>query len=167
MDVKEFQSSRQKTLDDFNKQYNFLKTAYSESLLSAIQEQDPQKQDSLIQNVLQTNSTMTQAIREIITDITKSQNGFDPKTLDELTNDLVQYQTQYQDIQQGKDRYNTLKLIQGSTYAKLQSATTMFYVYLAALVVLCLVVVFLVIRAGWMQTLADTVTSAITPGQGV
>ena len=164
MDVKEFQSSRQKTLDDFRKTYNHLKTSYSQAVLSAIQEKDPEKQNELIQVALLANSTMTEEIRAMITEMSKSQDGFSPKTLDELTNDLVEYQKQYQDIQQNKDRYNTL--IYGSNAEKLQSATNMFYVYLGALVLLCIVIVVLIIRTGWIQTLAQTAVQMVTPGQG-
>lgn len=165
MDVKEFQNTRQNMLDEFNKDYAEFKRFYSQTLLAAIQETDPAKQDELIRQVLVANSAMTELIREMLTNMNKSQDGFDPKTLDELTNDLVQYQKQYQDIQQNKDRYNTLKLIYGENKQRLDSATTMFYVYLIALVLLCIVIVFLIIRAGWMQSLYQSTVALVRPGQ--
>ena len=165
MDVKEFQNSRQQMLDEFEKDYTYLKTSYSQALLAAIKEPDPAKQDELIRIVLDANSTMSALVREMLVQMNKSQDGFDPKTLDELTADLVKYQQQYQDIQHRKDRYNTLKLIHSDNSAKLASATTMFYVYLSALILLCLIVVFLVIRAGWIQTFVQSAASVFTQRQ--
>jgi len=115
MDVKEFQDSRNSELDVFSKQYSFLKQQYSSTLSSAIQESDPAKQQELIQQVQQLNTQMADEIRTILNTLNKGAQGFDPKTLDDLTADLIQYQKDYAEIERTKDRVNTLKLIHTSS----------------------------------------------------
>lgn len=151
MDVKEFRDSRKTQLADFERQYSALKTEYSRLLLAAIQEQEPQKQQELVTQILSLNSEMSEQLRSILSTLNKGSGSFDPKTLDELTQELIAYQKQYTEIEQGKDRVNTLKLIRTTTTQKLADAQNMYTFYLIALIVLCFLIVFLIIRSSWLQ----------------
>lgn len=161
MEVKEFRDSRKQKLSDFENQYTTLKTEYSRLLLAAIQEKDSAKQQDIVQQLLSLNAEMSAQLRDILGDLNKGSESFDPKTLNQLTEELIEYQKQYSDIEKGKDRVTTLKLIQVSTAEKLNTAQSMYYFYLFALVILCFLIVFLIIRAG---TIGDVVSS-VTSGQ--
>lgn len=161
MDVKEFVDSRNRELDDFNKTYTFLKQSYSTSLAAAIQEQDPAKQQDLIQQVLQVNSEMVGSLREILSKLNQGQDSFNPKTLDELTADLIKYQKDYAEIEKTKDKVQTLKLIQSETTKKLQEATTMYYVYIVALIVLVFLITYLVFKTSFTSVIQQ-VTQPLT-----
>ena len=142
MEVREFQDSRKAELDAFQKQYTTLKEQYSSALSSAINEKDPEKQQELIGQVQSLNTQMADEIRGILGILNKGAEGFDPKTLDSLTADLITYQKDYAEIERTKDRVNTLKLIHSGTLKDLQSATYWYYVYIAILILLCIVVAF-------------------------
>lgn len=168
MEIKEFRDSRNSRLDEFRESYNSLKSQYSSTLLAAIQEPDPEKQQQLVSEVLGINAELSNELRGIISDLNKKTPGFDPKTLEDLTNDLIEYQKQYHEIQEGKDRLQTLKIIQADNQKKLTETRTMFNVYLIALVVLTLIVALLVLRSPFVTTIGDAVsraTSSITRSQ--
>jgi hypothetical protein len=168
MEIKEFRDSRNSRLDEFRETYTSLKRQYSSTLLAAIQESDPEKQQQLVSEVLGINAELSNELRGIISDLNKKTPGFDPKTLEELTNDLIEYQKQYHEIQEGKDRLQTLKIIQADNQKKLTETRTMFNVYLIALVVLTLIVALLVLRSPFVTTIGDAVsraTSSITRSQ--
>lgn len=161
MEIKEFQESRNSKLAEFEKGYNFLKTQYSTTLLAAIQEPDPAAQQKLISSVLDINSELSSQVRGIITDLNQGSGSFDPKTLDQLTADLIEYQKQYHEIQNNKDKLQTLKLIYSSSKTKLQETEFMYNMYLAALIILTFVVVYLVMRTSSVSSVVDTVTTQI------
>ena len=156
MDVQKFRDSRAAELSDFKKQYNFLKTEYSSALSSAIQESDAEKQQALIQQVLTLNSNMSSELRDILSKLNQGAQGFDPKELDDLTKELIQYQKDYQEIEQSKDKVNTLKMIQSGAQTKLVTATNMYYVYVAILIGLSFVVIYLVFRTEWARRMVAT-----------
>jgi hypothetical protein len=156
MDVKQFQDSRNSKLAEFELGYNSLKREYSSSVLSAIKETDPAEQQSLISRILQINTELSSLVRDMITDINQGSDSFDPTTLDKLTNDLIEYQKQYNEIQTNKDKLQTLKLIYGSSKEKLKETEFMYNLYLIALIVLVFLVIFLV-----MKTSISTITNSI------
>lgn len=162
MDVQAFRDSREAELSDFKKGYTILKTDYTSVLSSAIQEQDPAKQQELIQHVLSLNASMTAELRDILAKLNQGANGFHPKELDQLTRDLIQYQKDYEEIEQSKDKVNTLKRIRESTSQKLSAAMTMYNIYVILLVVLTFVVAFLVFRTEWGRRMAATVPTMLS-----
>lgn len=164
MEIKEFQESRNARLIEFEQSYDFLKKEYSRALLAAIQEQDPSSQQELISTVLDINSELSSQVSDILSDLNKGTERVDPKTLDDLTNDLILYQQQYQQIQINKDKLQTLKLIYASNKTKLDTVTNMYNIYLGILVLLTFLVLFLVVRTGWSATVYSTVTSQMTTG---
>jgi len=142
MEVRAFQDSRKAELDAFQKQYTTLKEKYSSALSSAINEKDPEKQQELISEVQSLNTQMADEVRVILGVLNKGAEGFDPKTLDSLTSDLIKYQKDYAEIERTKDRVNTLKLIHAGTLKDLESATYWYYIYIAVLILLCIIVAF-------------------------
>jgi hypothetical protein len=163
MDIKQFQDSRNAKLVDFQKGYNFLKTQYSSSLLAAIQESDPAAQQQLVSNVLDINSELSSSLREVLADLNKGDPTFDPTTINDLTNDLIEYQKQYHEITQRKDKLQTMKLIYASNRDKLETATNMYNIYLGGLVLLIFLIIFLIIRTSWTGNLISTVQSIASP----
>lgn len=159
MDVKKFHDSRNKELSDFKKQYQFLKAEYASALSAAIKESDPNQQLVLIQRVIQINAQLAEQLHSIINTLNKGTSGFEPKELDDLTNDLIKYQKEYHEIEKSKDKVDTLKLIRDSTSEKLDNATFMYYLYIAILVGLSLYVAYLVLTTTWTQTLKNLFTT--------
>lgn len=154
MDVKKFQDSRDAELVGFKKQYQFLKGEYASALSAAIKEPDPSQQIILIQRVQQINAQLADELHSIINILNKGTSGFEPKELDDLTNDLIKYQKEYAEIEKSKDKVDTLKLIRHSTSDKLNNATFMYYVYIAILVSLSVYVAYLVLTTSWAQNLS-------------
>ena len=163
MDIKQFQDSRNTKLAEFEKTYNLLKTEYSSNLLSAIKENDPNQQQQLISRILDLNSELSNELRDILNVLNQGSDSFDPKTLDDLTKDLIEYQKQYQHIQQTKDKLQTLKTIYTTNQQKLSEATMMYNIYLGTLIVLCLIVVFMVIRTGAGYDIVGAVSEFTAP----
>ena len=153
MDVKKFQDSRDAELVGFKKQYQFLKGEYASALSAAIKEPDPSQQLTLIQRVQSINAQLADELHSIINILNKGVSGFEPKELDDLTNDLIKYQKEYAEIEKSKDKVDTLKLIRNSTSEDLNNATFMYYVYIAILVSLSVYVAYLVLTTSWAQSL--------------
>lgn len=149
MDVKEFIDARDSQLAAFEKQYSYLKSQYSTALSAAIQETDPEKQQSLIQQVLSVNQELSSQLKEILSVLNKGQDKYDTTTLQKLTQDLINYQKEYEEVQKSNDKLNTLKILQNTTSENLSSAQTMYYFYLGALILLCFYIVYLLIRLAW------------------
>ena len=152
MDVQNFMDSRSKELTNFNQHYAMLKKEYNSTLTAAIQEQDASKQQELVQKVLDTNTSMVELLRDIIKNMNQGQDSFNPKTLDDLMAELIQYQKEYADIERTKDKVNTLKMILATTSKKLSDATMMYYIYVTILILLCLLVAFFVMKTSWPST---------------
>jgi hypothetical protein len=160
MEIKEFESSRNSALSDFQKTYSALKSEYSSAVMAAIQESDPERQQELVSRVLSINSDLSNELRQILTDINKGSGSVPSKTMDELTADLIRYQKEYSDIEKGKNRLQTLKLISKSNQEKLEDTTFMYNIYIGALILLVFVVGFLVLRTNLKQAY-DAVKSTI------
>ena len=149
MDIKLFQDTRKAELDAFLKKYSDLKTKYSAALSAAIAERDGAKQAVLVQNVLDANTQISAAVRDILSSLSSSDSNIDTATLNQLTADLVKYQQDFLKLQQSTDKLQTLQMIQSTTESDLQRAITIYNVYIAALCILCLIVIILAIRAAW------------------
>jgi hypothetical protein len=159
MDIQKFQDSRERELDSFQKTYSDLKSQYSQLSLSAIQETDPEKQQGMIQEILELNAELSTQLRNILGILNKGDSEYNTTTIDQLTNDLIKYQKQYKEIVEAKDRSTTLKLIHATTTKNLEDASQEFNIYLIILALLCLVIVFLVIRTSWMTSVFESITS--------
>jgi hypothetical protein len=160
MEIKQFQSARSSSLSDFQNTYDSLKREYSSAVMAAIEETDAEKQQELVSRVLSVNADLSNEVRQILTDINKGSGSVPSKTTDELTADLIRYQKEYSDIEKGKDRLQTLKLINKSNQEKLDDTKMMYNIYIGALILLIFVVGFLVLKTNWKQAYAS-VKSAI------
>lgn len=171
MEIKDFEKARNKRLGDFESHYDYLKQQYTMSLQSAIQEKRAAEQEKLTQQVLQINSDMTNEIRQIITELSQTPDSSatdTKKQIDELTNDLIQYQSEYQKIVEGKDRVQTLKMIYAKDSEKLKQTTTMYNIYLGALIVVTIFVAYLVLRTSWTPTIfASPMIYSEQPGMSI
>lgn len=154
MDIQKFRESRSSELDDFKKQYTFLKSEYSTTLLSAIQETDPARQQDLIQQVLSINASLSEELRSIISKINQGANGFNPRDLNDLTKDLIQYQKEYREIEQTKDKVNTLKRIHDTANKNLSVASVTFNIYLVVIVALLGLVAYMIFKTEWSRRIA-------------
>lgn len=159
MDVKNFQDSRNSELDAFKKQYSFLKTQYSTALSAAINESDSAKQQALISQIQQINSELSNELHGIIGILNKGSNKFDPKQLDDLTNDLIQYQKDYSELEKSKDKVATLKIIANTNAATLRNATWMYYIYIAILVIIAGYLGYLILTTTWKSTFQQVVST--------
>ena len=160
MEVLQFRSKRTTELAEFQKDYDILKTEYSRLLLSAIQEQDPEKQQALIQKVLSINAELSDRVRSIITQINTSDNT---EKLNSLTKELIQYQKEYDEIQKGKDSVQTLQMIYENDAMKVKQAESMFYFYIFSILALCLLIVLLIFRIGFMNISSKTISTFTIP----
>jgi hypothetical protein len=161
MEVKAFQDARNSDLDAFKKKYEFLKGEYSKTLSGAIKEEDPNKQQTLMQRVQEINSQLVEELHGMIASLNKGSKGFDVKDMDELTADLIKYQKDYADIEKSKDKVTTLKLIKNTTTETLKKATMMYYVYITILLVLSFYIGYLVLKTNWVETVGETITKAV------
>jgi hypothetical protein len=153
MDIKAFTDSRNSQLSDFQKQYTYLKSEYSSAVLSAIQETDPEKQQILISRILSVNQELSTQLKEILSLLNKGSDSFDSKTLSDLTTDLINYQKEFQEMQDSSDQVATLKRIHATNSSNLGTALSTYNIYLGVLIFLCVIVVFLVIRASWTHSI--------------
>jgi hypothetical protein len=153
MDIKAFTDSRNSQLSDFQKQYTYLKSEYSSAVLSAIQETDPEKQQILISRILSVNQELSTQLKEILGVLNKGSDSFNSKTLSNLTADLINYQKEFQEMQDSSDQVATLKRIHATNSSNLGTALSTYNIYLGVLIFLCVIVVFLVIRASWTQSI--------------
>jgi hypothetical protein len=162
MEIKQFESARNSTLSDFEKTYDSLKREYSSAVMAAIEETDAERQQQLVSRVLSINSDLSNELRQVLTDISKGSGDVPSKTMDDLTADLIRYQKDYSDIEKGKDRLQTLKLINKSNQEKLDDTKLMYNVYIGALVLLIFIVGFLVVKTNWKQAYSSVKTMVPT-----
>jgi uncharacterized membrane protein (DUF106 family) len=162
MDIKKFQDSRNTKLFGFEKQYTSLKNQYSSALSNAIKEPDVKKREPLVEKVLSINGQMSATVKDFMSSLNEGTEKFDPKTLSDLTNDLIQYQKDYNEIKESNDKLQTLKIIQNTTDANLSSAEWMYNLYLFGLIALIFLVIYLVFMTpsqNIFSTMAATVSA--------
>jgi hypothetical protein len=159
MEIRDFQQGRNSALSDFQTNYDTLKREYSSAVMAAIEETDAEKQQELVSRVLSLNADLSSSVRELLTEANKGTGNVPAKTMDNLTADLIQYQKQYSDIEKGKDRLQTLKLIDKSNQEKLYDTTLMYNIYLGALIFLIFIVGYLVVKTNWSYTYSSFPTA--------
>jgi len=162
MDIKNFQDTRNQKLLDFNKRFDFLKQEYINALNMTLLEEDPKNQPLLVSRVQQLNTQMTDELREIITELTKQQEQ--EGSIDDLTQQLIQYQKDYAEIQQSQDKLTTLKLIKNSNSQTLNEAQTTYWIYLIALILLTFLIIFNVFKVSLSSSI-DTIKQTLIPQQ--
>ena len=159
MDVKAFEKERATKLNDYKKEYEFMKRDYSITVDAAIQEGDPKEQNDLIQKVLSINSDLSEYLRSVIEDLNKGDSSINSTTVTELNAELIKYQKEFQAVKESEDKIKTLKILQATSLGLADSAIKTYYIYLAVIVVLILVCVYLIIKTSWMPSFAQTMTT--------
>jgi len=162
MDIKNFQDTRNQKLLDFNERFDFLKQEYTQALNMTLLEEDPKNQPLLVSRVQQLNTQMTDELREIITELTKQQEQ--EGSIDDLTQQLIQYQKDYAEIQQSQDKLTTLKLIKNSNSQTLNEVQTTYWIYLIALILLTFLIIFNVFKVSLSSSI-DTIKQTLIPQQ--
>lgn len=161
MDIKKFQDSRSTTLANFEKQYASLKKQYSVALSAAIAEPDITKREPSVQKVLSINGELSAAVKDILSSVNQGTEKFDPKTLTDLTNDLIQYQKEYNEIHESKDKLQTLKIVLNTTSDNLSTAEWMYNFYLFGLIALIFFVIYLVFSTP-SQSILSTIAATVS-----
>jgi hypothetical protein len=163
MDVKTFQDARKSDLENFQKQYKVLKDEYAKALAAAIEEPDVAKRQDYVTRVLQANATMVEEIRTMVAAMNRGKDGFDQKDLTSLENDLIEYQKEYAEIEQSKDKVNTLKQIRDTTKQGLGTVTSTYYLLIGAFIFMCLIVVYLVAKTSWTSSYTTSSPTSVAP----
>jgi hypothetical protein len=109
MNPTEFQTSRQRIVQDFETKYAELKTRYSAALNSAKTETDRPKQCVLIKSALDTNGALTTLVSDFMRLNNEGGCNLNPGQVRKLQTDMEKYKTQYSDIQQGRDKLTSLE----------------------------------------------------------
>jgi hypothetical protein len=166
MDIKRFQDSRNTKLSAFEKHYASLKKEYSSALSAAINEQDITKREPLVEKVLSVNTELSSTVKDFMSSINEGTDKVSSKNVAELTKDLIQYQTDYNEITESKDKLQTLKIIHNTTEETLSSVQWMYNLYLFGLISLIVLVIYLIFRTpsqSIFSTILDTIrTPAVT-----
>lgn len=166
MDIKRFQDSRNTKLTAFEKHYASLKKEYSSALSAAINEQDITKREPLVEKVLSVNTELSSTVKDFMSSINEGTDKVSSKNVAELTKDLIQYQTDYNEITESKDKLQTLKIIHNTTEETLSSVQWMYNLYLFGLISLIVLVIYLIFRTpsqSIFSTMLDTIrTPAVT-----
>ena len=89
MDIQQYQKDRASELKSFKKDYDDLKVQYTSMLTRAIYEKDPDNQNELIKQVLDINTQLASHVRDFVG---QANGKFDPKTISDLTSEIVAYQ---------------------------------------------------------------------------
>ena len=92
MDALKFEKERQTKLGEFDEKYKFLRSQYSTDLAGAIAESDSGVQAELIDRIKVLNAELTELVRDFIGQISAGTDEIDPKTIPQLTEDLIKYQ---------------------------------------------------------------------------
>ena len=161
MDVKAFEKERASKLNDYKKEYEFMKRDYLTTVDAAIQEGDPKEQNDLIQKVLSINSELSEYLRTVIGDLNKGQDSINSTTVNELNAELVKYQQEFQAVKASQDKLTTLKKIQATNSGLADTAINTYYIYLTIIGILVLICVYFTISTAWTTGLVTRLTTAL------
>ena len=135
---------------------------YKRLVLAAIKEKDSQKQQQLIQRILETNADISQDIRDELTKLHSKPSSVD--MIQNLTDQLLEYQKQYTDIQQSDDKVVTLRMIYADNKQKLEQAESMYNLYLIGILILCILIGVLVFNVAFKSgyIMNNPITAALS-----
>jgi hypothetical protein len=108
MDIQQYQKDRGAELKAFKKEYDDLKVQYTSVLTQAIYEKDPDAQNELIKQVLDINSQLAAHVRDFVG---QANGKFDPKTISDLTKEIVAYQKEYAEIKEATNKTEVLQRV--------------------------------------------------------
>jgi len=137
MDIKQYQQDRDKDLSGFQTQYDSLKTEYNKSLTDLIENPDN------INTTLDANKSLSKHVREFIS---ANQAKLDKTTLDSLTEDIIKYQKEYQQIKRSNANADVLKSIIEKNNVKVAIVRTKFNIFLGFMLLIIAAIIFLIFR---------------------
>ena len=149
MDIQQYQKDRASELKAFKKEYDALKVEYTAVLTQAIYEKDPDVQNELIKQVLDINTQLASHVRDFVG---QANGKFDPKTIGDLTNEIIAYQKEYAEIKSATNRTEVLKRILSRENDKLNTIMREFNIFFYLLLGLILVIVILIFMTPGSQS---------------
>ena len=161
MDIVEYQKARDAEIAHFQESYNELKANYQSLLSDAVYETDPQKKDALVKQVLDTNATLSADVRDFIKQ-SNQKEGYDPKVITAINNDLITYQNQYNEIKSANDKQITLQSILNEKQNILTGLQSKYQWLIGGLIFTILILILLIFStpsAGIFSTIATTIES--------
>ena len=135
---------------------------YKRLVLAAIQEKSSEKQQDLIQRILETNADISQDIRDELTKLHSKPSSVD--MIQNLTDQLLEYQKQYKEIQQSNDKLVTLRMIYADNSHKLEQAESMYNLYVIGIVIISALIGILVFRTALTSSyiMNNPITAALS-----
>jgi len=155
MDIKQYQENREKDMQAFKSEYDDLKAQYIRYLADSVY--DP----SNIDHVLETNKLLVELVTKFINE---SQHKFDVKTIQDLTQQIISYQKEYQEIKTSQHQTATLKNILNKENVSLTNIQTEFNTYLWIFFSLVLILILLIftVPSGYLPELPNLQLSTIS-----
>jgi len=141
MDIQQYQKDRAAELKAFKKEYDVLKVQYTSVLTQAIYEKDPDAQNELIKQVLDINSQLAAHVRDFVG---QANGKFDPKTISDLTNEILAYQKEYEEIKSATNRTEVLQRVLSRENEKLNIIMGEFNIFFYMLLGMILLIVMLI-----------------------
>jgi len=112
MDIQKYQNDREQDLQTFKSEYADLKAQYINYLTQAVYD------STKVEQVLELNKSLTDLVTQFIS---QSQNKIDKDVINKLTNDIISYQKEYQEIKNSQGKSKTLIEILNKENEKLDS----------------------------------------------
>jgi len=126
MDITQYQKDRAAELKVFRQEYTELKNKYDRLLNQAIFD----NRDDLVAQILEVNTQIAQHVREFVD---QSQGKFDPQTISDLTQEIIRYQREYEEVKSSQDRKKTFQKILNKRTHQLYEARNEFNFFLSLL----------------------------------
>lgn len=148
MDLVAFQKKRDNELSEFENDYFSQKQKYVALISNAISETDPSEQSGLVEQILEINKELSSLVRDFISKQTQG-TGYDEKSVLDLTNELIKYQQEYDQIRSNSDRIVTLKKILNEDKNKLSNLEGQFNILLGLIGVGILIILFMIFKIAY------------------
>jgi hypothetical protein len=141
MDIQQYQKDRATELKAFKKEYNDLKVQYTALLTQAIYEKDPDAQNELVKQVLDINTQLASHVRDFVG---QANGKFDPKTISDLTKEIIAYQKEYAEIKSATNRTEVLQRVLNRETETLNTIMGEFNIFFYMLLGMILIIVMLI-----------------------
>ena len=135
MDIKQYQLNREKDLQTFKSEYDDLKAVYINFLTQAVYD------SSKIEQVLDANKSLTDLVQNFIA---QSRTKFDSETINELTDQIIEYQKEYKDIKSSNKKTKLVKEILNKENLRLIDIQTEFTYYFWVFLGGCIILIILI-----------------------
>jgi hypothetical protein len=106
---------------------------------------------------------MSSTVKDFMSSINEGADKVSSKSVADLTKDLIQYQSDYNEITESKDKLQTLKIIHNTTEETLSNVQWMYNLYLFGLISLILLVIYLIFRTPSQSIFSSMLNTIRTP----